>query len=199
MDPSVLICQTPCTNEVETTDNKMEKLTPREILERHRYKGKLTPMFRERALAMVRAGSPPRTALRALGASKRLVYQWEAEAQDTENPTKGGLFCTELQAAEQEWLASLSERANQLATKDGRVAVDMLARRDAEHWARTDTLNVRQTIEAGPILAQIAAAQRQIAEGSYVNGDWNLLEEGKDVQEPGVEAAKGQGEAGEKA
>ena len=191
-----MICQAPPTNEMEDSQNNStrKRLTPAEILERHRYKGKLTPLFREKALAMVKAGSPPRTALRALGCSDRLIYQWESDAKQDVITSKGGLFRSELQACEQEWLSSLSAKAYDHAGRDGRVCVDMLARRDAEHWARTDTLQVNQTIEAGPILAQIAAAQRQIAEGSYINGDWSL-EEGKDaIQEP--REAEGSSEKG---
>ena len=141
-------------------------------------------MFREKAIAMVRAGSPPKTTLRALGCGDSTIRLWTSQSQDLENPTKSGVLWRDLLSAEQEWLAALAEKANGHAIRDGRVCVDMLARRDAEHWARTDTLQVQQTIDIGPVLAQIASAQRQIATGTYVEGEW--LEEARDaVQEPG--------------
>jgi hypothetical protein len=148
-------------------EESAEKVRILDLLERHRYKGKLTPMFRERALAMVRAGSPPRTALRALGCSDRTIYQWEEDAQATENTSRFGIFRRELQACEQEWLASLSAKASNLAGRDGRVAVEMLGRRDPEHWSKHDDVSVNVQIEAGPILAQIAEARQKLLEGEY--------------------------------
>ena len=150
----------------DTTEQKI-KLTPAELLERHRYKGKLTPMFRERAIAMVKGGSPPRTALRALGCSERTIYQWEEDAQATENVSRFGIFRRELQAMEQLWLTRMAEHATNLSAKDGRVCVDVLGRRDSEHWGKKDTLDVNVEVSADGIFRAIAEAQQKVLTGSY--------------------------------
>ena len=161
----------------DTTEQKV-KLTPAELLERHRYKGKLTPMFRERAIAMVKGGSPPRTALRALGCSERTIYQWEEDAKATENVSRFGIFRRELQGAEQECISRVSAHATKLTEKDGRVALDYLGRRDPDHWGKKDTLDVNVEVSADGILRAIADAQQKVLTGSY-----RFLPEGQDEPE----------------
>jgi len=137
------------------------------ISERNRYKGKLNPLFREKAIALVRSGSPPRTALKSLGCSERTTRSWEEQGKDPENPTRFGLFYLELQAFEQEWLARIAANATKLSERDIRGAVDMLGRRDPDHWGRKDTVDVNVQIDAGPTLKLLAEAQQKMLSGEY--------------------------------
>jgi hypothetical protein len=150
---------------MKNQDNKT-KLSPAELLERHRYKGKLTPMFRERAIAMVKGGSPPKTALKALGVADSTIRLWDMEPEDGVHQ----VFKRELLGAEQLWLTRMAENATRLSERDGRVCVDILGRRDSEHWGRKDVVEV--DIDIGPKLAEIAARVSQIQDA-----DWLALEE----------------------
>jgi len=151
----------------ENLPAKPEKLTPRELLERHRYKGKLTPMFRDKALTLVRAGSPPRTALRALGCCETTIRLWDEAGRGEGETSRFGLFYRELLAAEQEWLTRVAENISNHTERDGRTAVEVLSRRDPEHWSRKDEVEVKVALNADAIFAQIAAAKRDMIEGKW--------------------------------
>ena len=146
----------------DITEQKI-KLTPAELLERHRYKGKLTPMFRERAIAMVKGGSPPKTSLRALGVGESTLRLWASEPEDGVHT----IFWRELLSYEQLWLTRMAEHATNLSAKDGRVCVDVLGRRDSEHWGKKDTLDVNVEVSADGIFRAIAEAQQKVLTGSY--------------------------------
>jgi len=150
------------------------RLTPRELLDKYRYTGKLTPKLHEAAVYLATCGVPPRNALRALGIADATIRLWQHNAETGEKGPKYKALLDALDTAEQQSLADVANNARRLTEKDGRVAIDYLSRRDKDHWRKTDTLEVQGQIDVGPILARIAAAQRQIADGSYVNGDWNL-------------------------
>ena len=150
----------------DTTEQKV-KLSPAELLERHRYKGKLTPMFRERAIAMVKGGSPPRTALRALGVADSTIRLWENRAQTEDDSSKYAQLCRALLESEQECISQVSANATRLTSKDGRVALDYLGRRDPEHWGKKDTLDVNVEVSADGIFRAIAEAQQKVLTGSY--------------------------------
>jgi hypothetical protein len=153
---------------------KSEKLSPAQLLERHRYKGKLTPMFREKAIDMVRRGAPPRTALKALGCTQQTIRNWEEWAETGE--VGGGryaAFLRELREAEQLGLVRVAENASRLTEKDGRVALDYLGRRDPDHWAKRDEVQVNVAVDPGPVLQAIVAAQQKL-----LNTEYKLLPDG---------------------
>jgi len=153
-----------------TTENlptKSEKLTPRELLERHRFKGRVTPMFRDKAAGMVRAGAPPRTALRALGCSESTIRLWQSKAESGEDGGRYTDLWRALQDAEQECLARVAANAIKHTERDGRTAVEVLSRRDPEHWSRRDEVEVKVALNADAIFAQIAAAKRDMIEGKW--------------------------------
>lgn len=178
----------------DSQDKTKEKLTPAELLARHHYTGKLTPRLRESICRAVRNGTPARVAMRRHKLSQQTIANWENWAKTGEKGPKYTLFWCELEAAWAEWQSFVAGTLPQHVQRDGRVASDIASRIMPDDYGKVDTLNVTQLIEAGPILAQIAAAQRQIAEGSYIEGDWSL-EEGKDaIQEP--REAEGSSEKG---
>ena len=61
----------------------------------------------------------------------------------------------------------MAEHATNLSAKDGRVCVDILGRRDNEHWGRRDTVDVNVQIDAGPTLKLLAEAQQKMLSGEY--------------------------------
>jgi len=176
---------------IAQAENLPEKLSPAELLERHRYKGKLTPMFQDKALRLIRGGSPPRTALRALGCAPSTIREWQAQAEDPQNTRKEAVFWREALEAEQLWLTRMSSNATSLAEKDGRVCVDMLGRRDPEHWRREDTLNVE--VDVG---SRIAGIVNEVIARSV---SWEQIEGGEnELQGPG-EAERSGEEGGQEA
>jgi len=152
-----------------------EKLTPAEILERHRYKGKLTPMFREKALDMVHQGAPPRTALRALGCADSTIRAWQSLAQTGEKDGKYALFWRDMADAEQETLSRVAANATKATDRDGKAALDYLGRRDPENWGKKDTLDVNVSMDLGPTFRAVAEAQQKLVSGEY------RLEEGENA------------------
>ncbi len=155
-----------------------EKLTPRELLAKHRYKGKLTSSLQEKAVHLVKCGVPPKNALRALGVADTTIRLWKRNAETNEKGPKYRELFEALEMAEQQALADVANNARRLTEKDGRTALDYLSRRDSEHWSRTDRLEVDGTVDAGPVLKAIAEAQQR-----YVLGEYKIRREDEEAPE----------------
>ena len=161
-----------------------EAQTPQELLTKYRYKGKLTPKLRKAACELVEKGSPPKTAVVALGVGESTYRLWRDNAADENSDPKYKEFFWELAAAEQRCFSEVSCNASQATKRDGKVALDFLGRRDEEHWGRTDKLDVDMNfkLDASPTFKAMAEAQQKLLAGGYhVRGDGD---------EPGIEEAQ---------
>ncbi len=143
-----------------------EKLSPRELLERYRYTGKLTTGLREAVCEAVRNGAPARVALRAFGLDDQTVRNWEKWAETGEKGTKYTEFARELGVAWNQWCAHVANLGPKQIERDARVWQGVAGALMPE-YAKHDELAINVQIEAGPILAQIAAAKQKLMEGEY--------------------------------
>ena len=166
-----------------------EKLTPGEILDRYRYKGKLTPKLRKSACELVEKGTPPKTAVVALGVGESTYRLWRSNAETEGSDPKYKEFFEELQKAEQQCLSEVACNASQATKRDGKVALDFLGRRDPDQWGRKETLVIET--EIGPRIAAITSGLAdRIAEEDAIEGgsglaiDNNQKTEGAESEPP---------------
>jgi len=145
--------------------------TPRELLERYRYQGKITPQFRKQACEIVRHGTPIRNALKALGAADSTVRTWESWANEEEEGGKHREFWRELQCAWDEWVSFVAMQGEKHVQKDGRTWRDTAAALMPEYEKR-DRLDVNVEIDASPTFKAIAEAQQKL-----IAGQWKVTED----------------------
>ena len=149
----------------DTTEQKV-KLSPRELLDNSRFNGYLTPELQEKVCILIAKGTPPRVALRSTGVCDRTVYNWLQWGEEGKDQIYVDL-CRAMRQAEANYLVTIAGNTVKHAEKDGRVCVDILGRRDPEHWGKKDTLDVNVEVSADGIFRAIAEAQQKVLTGSY--------------------------------
>ena len=143
-----------------------EKLSPRELLERYRYTGKLTPKLRVAVCEAVRNGTPARTALKAFGLYPSTITAWQQYAESGEKGTKYVEFARELETAWNEWVQHVALLGGKHVEKDGRVWYQTIAALLPE-YSKKDTLDVNVEVSADAIFRMMAEAQQKVLTGSY--------------------------------
>ena len=174
MTDNSMIVNTPSERNMEESQEIKKKLSPAELLAIYRYDGKVTRRLREKVLAMVRGGTPPRIALRGQGVARSTIDSWRALANDDQCMDKRAVLWRELEQAENQCIDNVAHNAARLTAKDGRVAVDWLSRRAPEEFGKKDEVAV--TYDIGPVLTDIAG---RIARGELINGSYKVLPPGE--------------------
>jgi len=164
---------------------KSEKLSPRELLERYRFTGKLTPSLRSAVCEAVRHGTPARTALKAFGLDDQTIRNWEKWAESKEKGSKYGEFSSELGRAWNEWVHYVASLGEKHIEKDARVWSTTIQALLPDEYGKKDETTV--TFELGPVLAEIA---RQVSSGA-LDAQWKELPSGNpDPSLPGSQEQK---------
>jgi hypothetical protein len=141
--------------------------SPLALLERYKFTGKLTPQLRNEACDRVRRGSPPKWALRSLGLCTQTVQNWELWAKTGDKGPQYEELFRAMEIAESQYKDWLAQQGMRHVQRDGRTWMEAASRRMPEEFGRKDEVSISLQIEAGPILAQIAAAKQKLMEGEY--------------------------------
>ena len=152
---------------------KSEKLSPRELLERYRFTGKLTPSLRSAVCEAVRHGTPARTALKAFGLDDQTIRNWEKWAESKEKGSKYGEFSSELGRAWNEWVHYVASLGEKHIEKDARVWSTTIQALLPDEYGRKDELQVSVQVDPGPVLRAVMEAQQKL-----LNAEYKLLPSG---------------------
>ena len=134
-----------------------KKLSPRELLDIYRYKGKLTPRFREDAVLRVSQGTPIKSALKAAGVCETTIRNWRRNAEDDVEGKYAQLF-NELDSAWAQWQAYVASQLPRHVQRDARVCADIASKIMPEEYAPRQHVYVEN-----PALAKFVRALDRLA------------------------------------
>ncbi len=132
-------------------EDSPKKVRALELLERHKWTGKLTPQFKRHACELVQKGVPPRVALRRTGITPQCVWNWEKK-RDEGVPQYVALFSA-LDEAWAEWQAYVAGKLPEHVAKDARMCVEVAGRIMPDEYGKKDEATL--TYEIGPALAEL--------------------------------------------
>lgn len=152
---------------MEENQNMEEKLTPKQLLEKYRYKGKLNDKLHDAVVSHVVRGTPAKSALRMLGVADSTIRLWQGKAEEGEKKYRE-LF-DDLDSAWAQWQDRVAGYLPKHVEKDSRVCIDVAGRIMRDDYGKTEQIAVDN-----PALVEFT---RAIHEALKTPGEWTTYPE----------------------
>jgi|SRR5829696_1101788 len=117
-------------------------------------RSKLTDDLEREILDAVRAGSYLAPAARRAGVSEKTIYEWRRLGREPDAPPRLAQFAVALERAEAEAEVSiLASIRHQIARGDGRLGLEVLARKHPDRWGKNRPIAVEEParVEESPL------------------------------------------------
>lgn len=150
------------------------------------FSSKLTPAMLQKFAQVTRMGADLELAAKLCRVHPRTVKDWMRQGRRDEEAHERGaivdvtnfmIFKVIVEQNEADWRYDMVISAYATAQKDGKLALELLSRRDAPIWGRKDRGIVNVNIDAGSELRNMMAdfSTQEIIDASFVDPPQNLL------------------------